>query len=47
MAHTPLKFLSVFTDYWGIRAGIKNRGFWSIDEKLSSAFSKMRRKTDE
>jgi hypothetical protein len=30
MAHTPLKFLSVFTDYWGFRAGIKNRGFWDI-----------------
>jgi hypothetical protein len=32
MAHTPLKFLTVFTDYWGFRAGIKNRGFWSIDD---------------
>jgi hypothetical protein len=30
MAHTPLKFLTVFTDYWGFRAGIKNRGFWDI-----------------
>lgn len=30
MAHTPLKFLTVLTDYWGFRAGIKNRGFWSI-----------------
>jgi hypothetical protein len=30
IAHSPRKFLP-FTDYWGFRAGIKNRGFWSVD----------------
>jgi len=30
IAHSPLKFLP-FTDYWGVRFGIKNRGFWSVD----------------
>jgi len=29
---TPLKFLSFFTDFWGIRAGIKNYGFFDIDQ---------------
>jgi hypothetical protein len=32
MAHTPLKFLTFFTDYWGFRAGVKNRGFFKINE---------------
>ena len=31
MTYTPLKFLTVFTDYWGLRVGIKNRGFFDID----------------
>lgn len=30
VSHSPLKFLP-FTDYWGVRLGIKNRGFWSVD----------------
>jgi len=29
---SPLKFLSFFTDFWGIRAGIKNYGFFDIDQ---------------
>jgi len=32
MAHSPLKFLTFFTDYWGFRAGIKNRGFFDIKQ---------------
>ena len=32
VSHTPLKFLTFFTDYWGFRAGIKNRGFFDIDK---------------
>jgi len=28
---TPIKFLSFFTDFWGVRAGIKNYGFFDID----------------
>lgn len=31
VSHTPVKFLTFFTDYWGFRAGIKNRGFFDID----------------
>ena len=31
MQHSPLKFLSVLTPYWGLRAGIKNRGFFDIN----------------
>jgi len=31
MTYTPLKFLTVFTDYWGLRLGIKNRGFFDIN----------------
>jgi hypothetical protein len=30
VAHSPVSFLP-FTDYWGVRMGIKNRGFWNID----------------
>jgi hypothetical protein len=29
---SPLKFLSVFADLWGVRLGIKNRGFMDITE---------------
>jgi hypothetical protein len=32
MAHTPAKFLTFLTDYWGLRAGIKNRGFFKIND---------------
>ncbi|MGH7674125.1 MAG: hypothetical protein ACREMV_02540, partial [Gemmatimonadales bacterium] len=31
VSHTPVKFLTFLTDYWGFRAGIKNRGFFDID----------------
>jgi len=31
MQHSPLKFLSFLTPYWGLRAGIKNRGFFDIN----------------
>jgi hypothetical protein len=30
IAYSPLKFLP-FTDFWGIRVGLKNYGFWDID----------------
>ena len=30
--YSPLKFLSFLTDFWGLRVGIKNKGFWTIDE---------------
>lgn len=30
--YSPLKFLSFLTDFWGMRVGIKNKGFWTIDE---------------
>ncbi len=29
--HSPLKFLSFATPYWGLRAGIKNRGFFDVN----------------
>lgn len=29
---SPLKFLSFLTDFWGVRIGIKNKGFWTINE---------------
>jgi len=29
IAYSPLKFLP-FTDFWGVRVGIKNRGFWQV-----------------
>ena len=29
---SPLKFLSVFADLWGVRLGIKNRGYMDIDQ---------------
>ncbi len=28
---TPLKFLTLFTDFWGLRLGIKNTGFFDIE----------------
>jgi hypothetical protein len=31
IGHSPLKFLSVLTDFWGFRAGVKNYGFFDID----------------
>jgi hypothetical protein len=30
LAYTPLRFLP-FTDFWGVRLGLKNRGFWTVD----------------
>jgi hypothetical protein len=30
--YSPLKFLSVLADLWGVRLGIKNRGFMDIGE---------------
>jgi hypothetical protein len=29
--HTPIKFLGTFTPYWGLRAGIKNRGAFDVN----------------
>jgi hypothetical protein len=29
--HSPLKFLGFLTPYWGLRAGIKNRGFFDVN----------------
>ena len=29
--HSPMKFLGFFTDFWGVRAGIKNTGAMDID----------------
>ena len=31
MTYTPLKFLTVFTDYWGLRIGLKYRGFVDVN----------------
>ena len=31
VTYSPLKFLVVLTDLGGIRFGIKNKGFWSVD----------------
>ena len=28
---TPLRFLTFFTDFWGLRLGVKNKGFFDID----------------
>ncbi len=30
IGHSPLRFLP-FTDFWGVRVGVKNWGFWNID----------------
>jgi hypothetical protein len=32
IGHSPLKFLSVLTDFWGVRFGLKNYGFFDIDQ---------------
>jgi hypothetical protein len=29
---SPLKFLGFFSPFWGFRAGIKNKGFFDIDQ---------------
>jgi hypothetical protein len=31
LAHSPFSFMSFLTDFWGLRAGIKNYGFFDID----------------
>ncbi len=31
IGRSPLKFLAFLTDFWGIRAGVKNYGFFDID----------------
>ena len=31
LAMSPLKFMSVLTDYWGLRLGVKNTGFWDVN----------------
>jgi hypothetical protein len=31
LRHSPFGFLSFLTDFWGIRAGLKNYGFFDID----------------
>jgi hypothetical protein len=31
LAHSPFGFLSFLTDFWGVRAGVKNHGFFDID----------------
>ncbi|MFB3106251.1 MAG: hypothetical protein ACE1ZA_15205, partial [Pseudomonadales bacterium] len=28
---TPLRLLTFFTDFWGLRLGVKNKGFFDID----------------
>lgn len=30
--YSPLKFLSTITDFWGVRLGIMNKGFWDINK---------------
>jgi hypothetical protein len=35
--YSPLKFLSVLTEFWGVRLGVKARGFMKIDD-LSYVF---------
>lgn len=32
LAHTPLKFMTFLTDFWGLRAGLKYLGFAAVDE---------------
>lgn len=32
LAHTPLKFMSFLTDFWGMRAGLKYLGFAAVDD---------------
>jgi hypothetical protein len=31
LAHSPFRFMTFLTDFWGIRAGVKNYGFFDID----------------
>jgi hypothetical protein len=31
LAHTPFKFLTKVADFWGLRFGVKNSGFFEID----------------
>jgi hypothetical protein len=31
LAHSPFSFLAFLTDFWGVRAGIKNYGAFDID----------------
>ncbi len=37
ISRTPLRFLTFFTDFWGVRAGVKNTGFFDI-ERLTYVF---------
>ncbi len=30
LSHSPLKFMTKLTDFWGIRFGVKNKGFFDI-----------------
>jgi hypothetical protein len=32
IGHSPLKFLTFLTDFWGFRLGLKNYGFFDIDK---------------
>ena len=32
LAHTPLKFMTFLTDFWGLRAGLKYLGFAAVDD---------------
>lgn len=32
LIHSPLKFLTAVTDFWGVRFGVKNNGFFEIDK---------------
>jgi len=32
LAHTPLKFMTFLTDFWGLRVGLKYLGFAAVDE---------------
>ena len=31
LSHTPLKFMTKLTDFWGVRFGVKNKGFFDIN----------------
>jgi hypothetical protein len=31
VSHSPAKFLGLLTDFWGLRLGVKNNGFFEID----------------
>ncbi len=32
LGSSPFKFLTVLTDFWGLRFGVLNKGFFDIDE---------------